>query len=175
MQKQVSMAGQYLSFQISGDEYAVPVLKVREIIEYNELTRIPQAPPAVRGVINLRGNVVPVIDLAKKFGFAEANVTRWTCIVVLEVLQDNEIAVLGVLCDAVSQVIDLTDDLIEPPPEFGLEGRLDYLLGMGKSDKKFLLLIDTDKVLSHMELRKIATAMEQTGQTSHENQAEAMV
>lgn len=149
--------GQFLAFQIGPEEYGVGILKVREILKYDELTRIPGAPPAVRGVINLRGNVVPVIDLARKFGLGETPISKLTCIVVVEVDDQGTANTLGVLADAVNQVIDLETGQVESPPEFGLEGRLDYLLGMGRMGKKFLLILDVDRVLSAAELRRITT------------------
>jgi purine-binding chemotaxis protein CheW len=139
---------QYLGFVVADEEYAIGILRVREILEYDTLTKVPTAPPSIRGVINLRGRVVPVVDLAVKLGLPESPVTRRTCIVVVEVHLDGELAVMGVLADAVSQVMDLPASEIEPTPSFGTHVRVDCLLGMGRTGKKFVLLIDIDKVLS---------------------------
>lgn len=149
---------QYLSFFLAGEEFGIGILKVKEILEYGAVTRVPTTPPWIRGVINLRGSVVPVVDLAVKFGLAESAVTRWTCIVIVETELEGERAVMGVVADAVSQVIDLTQADIEPPPAFGSRVRVEFLLGMGKLDQKFVLLLDIDKLLSTSELVTVATA-----------------
>ena len=144
---------QYLTFNLAGEEYAVGILKVKEIIEYGTLTRVPQTPPAVRGVINLRGNVVPVIDLAIKFGMPRSPLTNRTCIVIVEVELDGEQSVIGVIADSVSQVIDLPSNDVLAPPAFGTRIKVDFLIGMGKSGNKFVLILDIEKVLSGDELK----------------------
>lgn len=143
---------QYLTFVIAGDEYAIRILQVREIIQCDAITKVPRTPPWIRGVFNLRGGVVPVVDLAVKFGLAETPLTDTTCIVVTEVNLEGEQAVMGVLADSVSQVVDLREDEIEPPPRFGTSVQVDYLLGMGKVDGKLALILDIDRVLSTDEL-----------------------
>jgi purine-binding chemotaxis protein CheW len=143
---------QYLGFNIAGEEYAIGILRVREILEYDTLTKVPTTPPSIRGVINLRGSVVPVVDLAVKFGLPESVISKRTCIVVVEVNLDGERAVMGVLADAVSQVIDLPASEVEPPPPFGTRVRVDCLIGMGRAGRKFVLLLDIDKLLSLDEL-----------------------
>jgi purine-binding chemotaxis protein CheW len=150
--------GQYLSFSIGGEEYAVGILRVREILEYETVTKVPGAPRSIRGVINLRGSVVPVVDLAVKFGLPESFVTRRTCIVVVEVDLEAEQTVMGVMADAVSQVIDLGAEDIEPPPAFGTRVHVDYLRAMGKAGKKFILILDIDRILSASELQPAAEA-----------------
>lgn len=148
----VSEQTQYVSFFIAEEEYAIAVLQVKEILEYNTLTRVPNTPRSVLGVINLRGRVVPVVDLAVKFGLPESKVTKRTCIVIVEVSLSSERAVMGVLADSVSQVIDLQPAEIEAPPPFGTHVQVEYLRGMSKSGRKFLLLLDIDAVLSADEL-----------------------
>ncbi len=148
---------QYLTFYIAGEEYAVGILRVREILEYDTLTRVPKTPAYIRGVINLRGNVVPVIDLAVKFGLGPSEVTKLTCVVILEVELDGEPTIMGVLADSVSQVIELASDDIQPAPSFGTQIKVDYLLGMGQSGKKFVLILDVDRVLSTSELTAVAS------------------
>ncbi len=143
---------QYLTFRLADEEYAVGILRVKEIIQYETVTRVPTTPPWIRGVINLRGSVVPVVDLAVKFGLAESTVTPLTCIVILEVTLEGEQAVMGVMADSVSQVIELAAADIEPAPAFGTRVRVDYLHGMGKVAKKFVLILDIDKVLSADEI-----------------------
>lgn len=144
---------QYLSFYLAGEEYALGILKVKEIIEYDTLTCVPQTPPFIRGVINLRGSVVPVADLAVKFGLPESAITKWTCIVIVEIDFDGEQIVMGILADSISQVIDLQPHDIEVPPSFGTKVDVDYLLGMGRLGKKFVLILDIDRVLSNKELQ----------------------
>ncbi len=144
---------QYLSFFIAGQEYAIGILQVREIIEYESVTRVPGAPEWIRGVTNLRGSVLPVVDLGMKFGLPPSTANRRSCIVVVEVAFLEGTLVMGVLADAVGQVLDLTPGDIEPPPAFGTPVHGDYLSGLGKADKKFILLLNIDRVLSSQELR----------------------
>lgn len=157
----ISDRSQYLTFVVAGEEYAIPILRVREIIEYSRVTRVPSMPPYIRGVINLRGSVVPVIDLAVKFGLAESGVTRTSCIVVVEVTSGGEQLVMGVIADAVRQVVDLTRDDVQEPPAFGVHGRVDFLLGMGVVDEKFVLLLDIDRVLSTADILAAVDAREE--------------
>jgi len=148
---------QYLCFLLAGEECAIGILRVREIIEYRTVTKVPAMPPWVRGVMNLRGGVVPVIDLAAKFRLQAGPVTNRTCIVIVEVALDGEPAVMGIVVDAVSQVLELSPVDIEPPPAFGTSVRADYLLGLGKFGDRFVLLLDIDRVLSEAELRRAAS------------------
>jgi purine-binding chemotaxis protein CheW len=139
---------QYLSFTLAGSEYGIGILKVKEILQYETITRVPSTPRSVRGVINLRGAVVPVIDLAAKFGLPETAVTRLTCILIVEALLEGQPTVMGIMSDAVREVIELGLDDVEPPPAFGTQVRVDFLLGMGKVGKRFVLLLDIDRVIS---------------------------
>jgi purine-binding chemotaxis protein CheW len=172
---------QYLTFMIGREEYAVSLLKVKEIIEYDTVTQVPKTPEWIRGVINLRGSVVPVIDLAVKFRQAPSVAGKLTCIVITEVqseVQNNlqsgvqhgdEAAVMGIMADSVRQVIDLRPQDIEEPPTFGTRVKVDYLLGMARSGKKFCLLLDTEKVLSTDELLELPDLAEQaTGESQPE-------
>jgi len=143
---------QYLTFLLAGEEYAISILKVKEIIEYDTVTVVPKTPRWIRGVINLRGSVVPVIDLAVKFGLEERPVTRTSCIVILEGQLENQNTTMGIVADAVSQVMDLAAADIREVPEFGTRVQVNYLLGMAQLGKKFALLLDVDKVLSTDEL-----------------------
>jgi purine-binding chemotaxis protein CheW len=151
---------QYLTFCLDDEEYAVSVLRIREIIEYDTLTRVPSTPAWIRGVINLRGGVVPVVDLAVKLGLPERPVTRRTCIVIMEVELAGERTLMGVMADAVSQVVDMAASDIEPPPAFGTRVRVDYLKGMARAGRKFVLILDIDRVLSANELLVAAAAGE---------------
>ena len=149
---------QYLTFLLAGEEYAIAILRVKEIIQYDTLTKLPSVPPHVRGVINLRGSVVPVIDLAVRFGQEERPVTNRTCIIIVEVHVDEEKLVVGVITDSVSEVLELPPDQIEPPPPFGLRVRMDHLVGMGKVGRKFVLILDVDRVLAPREMMSMMAA-----------------
>ena len=154
-------APQYLSFTIAGTDYGLPILAVKEILQHEEPTAVPGTPPSIRGVINVRGQVVPVVDLAVKFGKAETVASNRTCILVVEARAGKDRLVVGVLADAVNEVLDLPAGQIEPPPAFGTNVRLDFLTGMGKVGKGFVLLLDADCVLttSEMELAAQAAAL----------------
>jgi purine-binding chemotaxis protein CheW len=152
---------QYLTFMIAGEEYAVSLLKVREIIEYDTVTEVPKTPEWIRGVINLRGSVVPVIDLAVKLRQAPSVAGKLTCIVITEVECEGEATVMGIMADSVRQVIDLNPQDVEPPPTFGTRVKVDYLLGMARSGRKFCLILDTEKVLSTDELLELPDTLDQ--------------
>ena len=139
---------QYLTFLLSNEEYAVDVLSVKEIIEYGDVTKVPGTPFHVRGVINLRGSVVPVVDLAVKLGREESPLSRRSCIVIVETGTQGERVVTGVVADAVNQVIELSPDDIEAPPAFGTGVRLHYLEGIAKVGGAFVLVLNMDSVLS---------------------------
>lgn len=145
---------QYLTFFIRDEEYAVEILRVKEIIEYEHVTRVPATPAHVRGVINLRGAVLPVVDLSAKFGNEETAPTRTTCIVVVETKPQDELLTIGIVATAVSEVVDIADGAIEPPPSFGTGVRVDYLTGMGKLDGRLALILDIDRVLSPVEIQQ---------------------
>ena len=147
---------QYLTFALAGEHFAVGTLSVKEIIEYDQLTSVPMVPPSIRGVINLRGAVVPVIDLGARFGGRQTEVGRRTCIVILEVEQDEERQVVGVMVDAVHEVLEIAPADIEPPPAFGAHIRTDFILGMGKVAGKFVILLDIGRVLSVDELSALS-------------------
>ncbi len=151
-QQATAEPSQYLTFYLAGEEYALGILRVKEILEYDTLTTVPQTPPWIRGVINLRGSVVPVVDLAVKFGLPPTPVTKRTCIVIVEVTLAGQPTVMGILADAVSQVMDLATADIAAPPTFGTAVRVDFLQGMGKVGTKFVLILDVDQVLAAPEL-----------------------
>lgn len=141
---------QYLTFMLGGDIFAIGILSIKEIIEYQDLTVVPMVPPAVRGVINLRGAVVPVMDLQVRFGRAPSPVSKRTCIVIVEI--DNEAEgerqVLGVIVDAVNEVLEIGAADIEPPPTFGTGVRSDFISGVGKVKGRFVLLLAVGQALS---------------------------
>jgi purine-binding chemotaxis protein CheW len=149
---EVAERRQYLSFTLAGNDYAVAILQVKEILQYETVTPVPSVPRSVRGIINLRGSVVPVIDLTVKFGLAVAPVTKRTCIVIVEAALEGERTVLGFVADAVREVLELGPQDVEPPPPFGTQVRVDHLLGMAKAEKGFVLLLDLDRVVSAGEL-----------------------
>ena len=156
---------QYLTFQLSGEMYAVGILNVKEIIEYGQLTEIPMMPAFIRGVINLRGSVVPVVDLAARFGHSQSEVGKRTCIVIVEVRQDDSKHDLGIMVDAVSEVLEVSSADIEPPPAFGAKIRADFIDGMGKIGGKFVIILNIQKVLSVDEMAVLATVSDHGAET----------
>ena len=149
---------QYLTFVVGEEEYGVRILRAKEIIEYGVVTTIPNAPPFIRGVINLRGSVVPVVDLAVKFGGAPQAPTKRSCVVVVEVERDGQQTVMGIVADRVTQVAELPEDAIEPAPAFGTGVRTDWLLGLGRTDRRFILLLNTDRVLTDLDVGQLDAA-----------------
>ena len=152
---------QYLTFYVAGEEYAVTILKVTEIIECVTLTKVPGTPSWIRGVLNLRGAVVPVVDLAVKFGLDPTVLTRRTCVVMVEMEHEGERLVLGVMADSVHQVVELGPDQVQPPPSFGPKVRVDCIEGMADSNGTFVVLLDIDRVLSSSELLTATTVAEE--------------
>ena len=146
---------QYLTFLLGGEVFAIAILNIREIIEYRNITNVPMMPDFVRGVINLRGSVVPVIDLAMRFGREAAPVSRRTCIVLVEMNVEGETYNIGVTVDAVNAVLDIPNSDIEPAPAFGARIRSDFIGGMGKIDGKFVIILDSNKVLSVDEMTSL--------------------
>jgi purine-binding chemotaxis protein CheW len=153
-------AGKYLTFQLANEEFGVGVLKVREIMGIQDITAVPQTPAHIRGVLNLRGKVIPVIDLRLKFGFADAQYTSRTCIIVVQVKMETGPVLMGVIVDGVSEVLNLTSAEIEDTPEFGEQIAGRYLLGMAKVKGKVKILLDIDKVLSLQELHQLSTMVQ---------------
>ncbi len=147
---------QYLTFTLGGEMFAVGILNVKEIIEYGNLTEIPMMPGFIRGVINLRGAVVPVVDLAARFGGKTSEVQRRTCIVIVEVQQDDARHDIGIMVDAVSEVLEIGAKDIEPPPSFGAKVRADFIAGMGKVGGKFVIILQIERVLSVDEMALLA-------------------
>jgi purine-binding chemotaxis protein CheW len=155
---------QYLTFFTAGEEYAIAIAKVREIIEYDTVTTVPNTPPWISGVTNLRGRVIPVVDLAVKFGLSPGRISKFSCIIILDVMFQGENLTMGVLSDSVSQVIEFSVDEIEETPPFGTRVKTEYLLGMGALGKKFCLILDIDKVLSADEMLAVTESVaEQSG------------
>jgi purine-binding chemotaxis protein CheW len=147
---------QYLTFMLGGEVFAIGILAVKEIIEYGGITEVPMMPGCIRGVINLRGAVVPVMDLAARFGKPAAAVTKRTCIVIVELVADGEQQVIGVVVDAVNAVLDIPAQDIAPAPSFGTKIRTDFIAGMGKVNGKFVILLNVNSVLSVEEIAMLA-------------------
>ncbi len=149
---------QYLTYMLGGEVFAIGILHIKEIIEYGHLTTVPMMPEFIRGVINLRGAVVPVVDLASRFGGRRSEVTRRSCIVILELLVEEQTQVIGVVVDAVNEVLEIAASEIEPPPAFGTRIRTDFIAGMGKVQDKFVIILNIDNVLSTEDLALIGQA-----------------
>lgn len=154
----MAVGGQYLTFSLQGEIYGLDILCVREIIEYTRPTTVPMMPAFVHGVINLRGNVVPVIDLAQRFGRAPTTLHPRTCIVILEVQSAEGGVAIGVLVDAVNAVLDLERDQIEPAPSFGTGLRQEFIRGMARTEAGFIILLDVGRVLSVDDMAILASA-----------------
>jgi purine-binding chemotaxis protein CheW len=143
---------QYLTFRIGEEDFALDVSNVREILEFTTVTKVPKTPNFMRGVINLRGSVVPVLDMRLKFGLSETEKTINTCVVVVEVVLEDTSMVMGALVDSVQEVFELEPEQIEPPPRIGTKFRTEYIRGMGKKDDHFIIILDVDRLFSSEEL-----------------------
>lgn len=147
-----SESNQYLTFKLADEIYAIDIGKIREVLEFTTVTRVPRTPEFMRGVINLRGGVVPVVDLRLKFGMSITEKTINTCIIIVEINVDEETTVLGALADSVQEVMEMNAMQIEPPPRIGTRLRTDFIKGMGKHNNQFIIILDIDKVFSSEEL-----------------------
>ncbi|MDD2319864.1 MAG: chemotaxis protein CheW [Geobacteraceae bacterium] len=147
---------QYLTFKLEQETFAVDVAKVREILDFVSITKVPQTPDFMRGVINLRGSVVPVVDMKLKFGMEATEKTVNTCIIVLEVFFENETTIVGALADSVQEVVELDPSQIEPPPRIGMKLSIDFIKGMGKLNEEFVIILDTDRIFSFDETAMLA-------------------
>jgi purine-binding chemotaxis protein CheW len=149
---------QYLTFSLRDEVFAMDIRRVREIIQYSSMTAVPQMPEFVRGVINLRGAVVPVIDLHSRFGRGRSDIGKKTCIIIFDGSREGEKLELGLMVDAVSEVIDISQSMIEAAPHFGASITRDYIHGMGKVGAKFVVILDPDRAL---DIEDMATLVEQ--------------
>jgi len=164
--------GQYLTFMLVGEIYALGILNIKEIIQYGDLTTVPMMPAFVRGVINLRGKVVPVVDLASRFNQGITQISRRTSIVIIEMAQteeagqgdENEAQSIGIVVDAVNEVIDISPAEIEPPPSFGSKIRPDFISGMAKQAGRFIIVLNLNQVLSMDEMVALGRNINHTGQ-----------
>ena len=150
-----AMGGKYLTFSLAAEEYGLEILKIREIIGIMDITAVPQMPVYVKGVVNLRGKVIPVIDLRLKFGLEPAEYTEATCIIVVDIG-----TLMGVIVDTVQEVLDIDGSQIDPPPPLGASVDTSFVLGMGKVREEVKILLDIDKVLSVDELREIEESLD---------------
>ncbi len=146
---------QYLTFKLDEEVFGLAIGKVREVLDFSTVTRVPQTPDYMRGVINLRGSVVPVIDLNLKFGMNKTEKTVNTCIIIAEIEMDGEVTILGALADSVQEVVELEPDQIEPAPKIGTKLNTEFIKGMGRRDDVFIILLDIDKVFSYEEISMV--------------------
>lgn len=159
-EKQSKNLNQYLTFTLDKELYAMDIAKVREVLEYTDITRVPRTPDFLRGVINVRGRAVPVVDMRLKFGMTKTEQTVNTCIIIVEVDVDGESTILGALADSVQEVFNLEPDQIEPAPRLGTRIKTEFIEGMGKSGEQFIIILNIDKIFSADELA-IAKDMEE--------------
>jgi len=149
----------YLTFFVNGEVYGSEIDRIKEIIEYGSITRVPLTPSYLRGVINLRGNVVPVVDLSIRLGKTSNTVSKRTCIIIVEMkASDGEVMEIGFVVDEVDEVLDINDDQVAAPPQFGTDIRADFITGMGKIAEKFVVLLQLEEVLSVTELADLVEA-----------------
>jgi len=141
-------AAQYLSFRLGEETFALDITKVREILEFASVTKVPRMPPYMRGVINLRGNVVPVMDMRMRFGMTMTEKSINTCVIITEIPSDGNYVVIGTLADSVQEVIELDEEEIEPSPSIGSQVNTDFLKGMGKHDNDFIQIVEIGNVFS---------------------------
>jgi purine-binding chemotaxis protein CheW len=143
---------QYLTYKLGDETFALDITKVREVLDFTTVTKVPRTPEFMRGVINLRGSVVPVVDLRLKFGMTRTENSVNTCIIITEVTVDGDTTILGCLADSVQEVLDLDEEHIAPAPRIGTKLRTEFIRGMGKRDDRFIIILDIDKVFSSDEL-----------------------
>ena len=152
---------QYLTFTLGAEVFAMDIRTVREIIQHGPMTSVPLMPAFVRGVINLRGAVVPVIDLQARFGRPAASVGKKTCVVIFVAMREGERVELGLMVDAVSEVIDIAADQIEPPPDFGTAVRRDFIRGMGKVAGRFVIILEPDRAFDVNEMAELCESAQE--------------
>jgi purine-binding chemotaxis protein CheW len=155
--------GKFLTFLMANEKYGLEILKVREIIGIMDVTPVPTTPAFVRGVINLRGKVIPVVDLRLKFGMEAREDTQRTCIIVVHLARAAQEMIMGIIVDEVSEVLDIDQDQIEPPPSFGADIRTDFILGMGKVNQRVVTMLDINRVLTEGEIALVENTTEKTG------------
>jgi purine-binding chemotaxis protein CheW len=152
--------GQYLTFNLSEEVFAFDITKVREVLEFSKVTKVPQTPAMMIGVINLRGSVVPIIDLRLKFNMEKGDLTVNTCIIIIETITDQETLIIGALVDSVQEVMDLDSEHIEAPPKIGTKLNTDFIKGMGKVEDQFVIILNIEKIFNTDELAMVQQAAE---------------
>ena len=155
-----AQTSQYLTFKLENEIFSLGIDQVREVLEFDRVTKVPQTPDMMRGVINLRGSVVPVIDLKLKFGMGKTQKTVSTCVIIVELDLDGETTLIGALADSVQEVIDLEKSQIEPPPKIGTRLNTELIRGMGKRDDEFIIILEIEKVFTLDELEMLQSATE---------------
>ena len=158
---EVLQNNQFFTFMLEKEIFAIDISQIREVLEYTQITKVPQTPDMMKGVINLRGSVVPVIDMRLKFGMGEIEKTVDTCIVIIEILLDGDNTLIGALVDSVKEVMDLDSDHIEPAPKIGTQLNTDYIRGMGKHDEQFIIILDINRIFSSEDLEMVQQVGEQ--------------
>jgi len=154
----INRQGKYLTFSLAEEEYGIGILKIKEIIGMMPITTVPQTPEFIKGVINLRGKVIPVTDLRIRFGIDHGDYTERTCIIVVEIEREIATLQIGIVVDSVSEVLNITDKDVEDTPTFGIKLKTDYILGMAKIDGGVKILLDIDRVLNAEEMAELAKA-----------------
>jgi len=149
---EMTQTTQYLTFRLGDEVFALDISKVREVLDFTTVTKVPRTPEFMRGVINLRGSVVPVVDLRLKFGMSKTENGVNTCVIITDVTVDGDTTILGALADSVQEVLDLDAEHIAPAPKIGTKLRTEFIKGMGKRDDRFIIILDVDKVFSAEEL-----------------------
>ncbi|MBT7154519.1 MAG: chemotaxis protein CheW [Deltaproteobacteria bacterium] len=153
---------QYLAFKLEDEVFAFDISRVREVLEFDAVTKVPQTPDMMQGVINLRGSVVPVVDLRIKFGMGEIEKTVNTVIIIIEINLDGDSTMIGVLVDSVKEVMDLDSEHIEPPPSIGSRLNTEFIDGMGKQENQFIIILNIEKIFSSDELNLVQSASQQS-------------
>ena len=169
----MTMAGimqttQYLTLKLDNEVFALEISKVREVLDFTSITRVPRVPEFMRGVINLRGSVVPVIDLRLTLGMSQTERTANTCVIIVEVTMDEETIIIGTIADSVQEVLDLGPDLIEPAPKIGTSLNTEFIKGMGRQNDQFVIILDIDKVLTSGDLLLVHGVLAETAQEATE-------
>lgn len=165
-EKSADSAKQFLTFKVGSELYGIDVDNIREVIEFSDITLVPRTPDYINGIINLRGEVVPIVNLPVLFYNQSSDITKFTCIVILEASDEDEKYHIGILIDAVSAVVDLTDENIKETPDFGIKIRADYTWGVGKLGEKFIILLNVESILNIDDLADFAKVRSYTTSVS---------
>ena len=159
----ITQTSQYLTFILDQEIYAMDITQVREVLDFTKITKVPRMPDFIKGVINLRGGVVPVVDLRLKFGMSQAQKTVDTCIIIIEINIQETQTLLGIMADSVQEVMSMEPDQIEPAPKIGTRLKTEFIKGMGKKNDEFIIILDSDKVFSTDELTIVQEVEKNTG------------